>query len=92
MLKNLVMVQLFKNKQTLIFLNANLIYWLPSEYAEKRTYRSLKRAWIGFKIAKQEGNHDNIKYYAEGIQKFQRQLRLPVFTFSDILKEWRMTL
>jgi hypothetical protein len=82
MLKNLVMVQLFKNKQTLIFLNANLIYWLPSEYAEKRTYRSLKRAWIGFKIAKQEGNHD----------KIQRQLRLPVSTFSDILKEWRMTL
>ena len=28
-----------------------------------------------------------MKYYAEGIQKFQRQLRLPVSTFSDILKE-----
>jgi hypothetical protein len=50
-----------------------LVYWLPSEYAEKRTYSSLKRAWIGFKIAKQEGNHDKMKYYAEGIQKFQRQ-------------------
>jgi hypothetical protein len=64
-----------------------LIYWLPSEYVEKRTYRSLKRAWIGFKIAKQQGNHDKMKYYAEGIQKFQRQLRLPVSNFSDILKE-----
>ena len=64
-----------------------MIYWLPSEYVEKRTYRSLKRAWIGFKIAKQEGNHDKMKYYAEGIQKFQRQLRLPVSNFSDILKE-----
>ena len=68
-------------------MSANLIYWLPSEYAEKRTYSSLKRAWIGFKIAKQEGNHDKMKYYAEGIQKFQRQLRLPVSSFSDILKE-----
>jgi hypothetical protein len=65
-----------------------LIYWLTSEYIEKRTYRSLKRAWIGFKIAKQEDNHNKMKYYAEGIQKFQRQLRLPVSNFSDIfLKE-----
>jgi hypothetical protein len=28
-----------------------------------------------------------MKYYAEGIQKFQRQLGLAVSTFSDILKE-----
>ena len=63
------------------------IYWLSSEYAEKRTYRSLKRAWICFKIAKQKGNYDKMKYYAEGVQKFQRRLRLPVSTFSDILEE-----
>jgi len=68
-------------------LSKNLIYWLASEYVEKRTYRSLKRAWIGFKIAKQQGNHDKMKYYAEGIPKFQRRLRLPVSTFSDILEE-----
>lgn len=41
---------------------------------------------IGFKMAKQQGNYDKMKSYVEGIQKFQRQLRLPV-TFSDILKE-----
>jgi hypothetical protein len=28
-----------------------------------------------------------MKYYAEGIQKFERQLGLPVSAFSDILKE-----
>ena len=28
-----------------------------------------------------------MKYYAEGVQKFQRQLHLPVSSFSDILKE-----
>ena len=28
-----------------------------------------------------------MKYYAEGIQKFERRLRLPVSAFSDILKE-----
>ena len=47
----------------------------------------MKRAWIGSKIAKQENSHDKMKYYAEGIQMFQRQLRLPVSNFSDILKE-----
>jgi hypothetical protein len=67
-------------------LDANLIYWDPQEYVERRTYRSLKRAWTGFKIAKKDGDHDKMKYYAEGIQKFERQLRLPVSTFSDILE------
>jgi hypothetical protein len=64
-----------------------LIYWKYLGYVERRTYRSLKRAWIGFKIAKQEGNRDKMKYYVEGIQKFQRQLGLAVSTFSDISKE-----
>jgi hypothetical protein len=67
-------------------LDANLIYWDPQEYVERRTYRSLKRAWTGFKIAKKDGDHDKMKYYAEGIQKFETQLRLPVSTFSDILE------
>jgi hypothetical protein len=67
-------------------LGANLIYWNPQEYVERRTYCSLKRAWIGFKVAKREGNHDKMKYYAEGVQQFERQLRLPVSAFSDILE------
>jgi hypothetical protein len=69
-------------------LSANLIYWNwdPQDYIDRRTYRSLKRAWIGFKIAKKDCNHDKMKYYAEGIQKFERQLHLPVSDFSDILK------
>jgi hypothetical protein len=41
----------------------------------RRTHRSLNRAWIGFKTAKKEGDHDKMKYYPEGIQKFERQLR-----------------
>jgi hypothetical protein len=64
-----------------------LVFWDPQEYFERRMYRGLKRAWIGFKIAKKEGNQDKMKYYAEGVQKFERQLRLPVSAFSDILKE-----
>jgi hypothetical protein len=52
-------------------LDANLIYWNHLEYVERRTYRSLKRAWIGYKIAKKDGDHEKMKYYAEGIQKFE---------------------
>ncbi len=46
----------------------------------------MKRAWTGFKIAKKDADRDKMKYYAEGIQKFERRLRLPVSTFSDILE------
>jgi hypothetical protein len=68
-------------------LNANLIYWNHLGYVEKRTNRRLNKAWIGFKIAKKEGEHDKMKYYAESIQKFEKQLRLPVYTFSDVIKQ-----
>jgi hypothetical protein len=68
-------------------LGANLIYWNSPDYVERRIYRSLKRAWTGFKIAKKDGDHDKMRYYAEGIQKFERQLRLPVSNFSDVFKE-----
>jgi hypothetical protein len=86
MLNNLVIVHYLKANRPYL-LSANLIYWKPLEFVERRTYCSLKRAWISFKIAKKEGNQHKMKYYAEGTQKFQRQLRLPVSNFSDILKE-----
>jgi hypothetical protein len=62
------------------------MYWKPLEFTEIRTYRSMKRAWIGFRIAYREGNEEKMKYYAEGIQKFERQLGHAVSSFSDILK------
>jgi hypothetical protein len=64
-----------------------LLYWDPQEYVERRTYRSLKRAWTGFKIAKRDADPDKMKYYAEGINKFERQLRLPVSNFSNVFNE-----
>jgi hypothetical protein len=50
----------------------------------KSTYRCLKKAWIGLRIAKQKGDRDKMKYYAEGIQKFEKQLNRPVSNFSDL--------
>ena len=64
-----------------------MVYWNYQEYVERRTYGNLERAWIGFKISKKEVNRDKMKHYAEGIQKFERQLRLPVSNFSDVFKE-----
>ena len=50
----------------------------------KSTYRGLKKSWIGLRIAKQAGDNDKIKYYAEGIQKFEKQLNRPESSFSDL--------
>ena len=63
-----------------------MIYWQSSRVAENKIYRSLKRAWIGFRIAYREGNEEKMKYYAEGIQKFERQLGRAVTNFSELLK------
>jgi hypothetical protein len=51
----------------------------------KGAYRGLKKAWIGLRIAKQAGDNDKMKYYAEGIQKFEKQLNRPVSGLSDLL-------
>jgi hypothetical protein len=57
------------------------MYW--NNYFEGRT-RSLKEHESA---SKQDNDHDKMKYYAEGMQKFERQLRLPVTNFSDVFKE-----
>ena len=51
----------------------------------KSTYRGIKKAWIGLRIAKQAGDIDKMKHYAEGIQKFEKQLNRPVSGLSDLL-------
>jgi hypothetical protein len=57
---------------------------LPSGFTVKSTYRGLKKAWIGLRIAKQAGDKDKMKYYAEGIQKFEKELNRPISSFSDL--------
>ena len=50
----------------------------------KSTYLGLRKAWIGYKIAKAKGDRDKMIYYAEGIHKFQRQLNVPLSDFSEL--------
>jgi hypothetical protein len=57
---------------------------LPSGYTIRSTYRGLKKAWCGYKIAKREDDYDKMLFYSEGIKKFQRELNLPVSTFPEL--------
>lgn len=57
---------------------------LPSGFTERSTWKGLKKAWTGFKIAKAKGDSDKMIYYATGIQKFQKQLNAPLYSFSDL--------
>ena len=50
----------------------------------KSTDLGLRKAWIGYKIAKAKGDRDKMIYYAEGIHKFQKQLNAPLSDFSEL--------
>jgi hypothetical protein len=47
---------------------------LKSGFTELQTWKALSKAWIGYKIAKNKGEHEKLKYYALGIQKLQKEL------------------
>jgi len=47
---------------------------LKSGFTELQTWKALSKAWIGYKIAKNKGEHEKLKYYASGIRKLQREL------------------
>ncbi len=47
---------------------------LKSGYTELQTRYALSKAWIGYKIAKNKGEDERLKYYASGIQELQREL------------------
>jgi hypothetical protein len=66
--------------------NSNIV--LPSGFTGSAlflsAFRGLKRAWLGFKIAKSKDDTDNMMHYAMIIQKLQEELCLPVSTFANI--------
>jgi hypothetical protein len=68
-----------------------MAYRLPSGFTVKSTYRGLKKAWIGLRIAKRTGDIDKMKYYAEGIQKFEKELNRPISSFSDLMMEKQLS-
>ena len=57
---------------------------LRSGYTVDQTWKGLKKAWLGYTIAKNKGEDDRMVYYAELIQKLRNELGLPQGNFSNI--------
>jgi hypothetical protein len=57
---------------------------LDSYYFENQTWGALHKAWRGYIIAKNKDEIDRLYYYAEVIQKLQRELGLPVSSFPSL--------
>jgi hypothetical protein len=57
---------------------------LDSCYFENQTWGALHKAWKGYVIAKNKVEIDRLYYYAEVIQKLQRELGLPVSLFPSL--------
>jgi hypothetical protein len=57
---------------------------LDSCYFESQTWGALHKAWRGYIIAKNKDEIDRLYYYAEVIQKLQRELGLPVSSFPSL--------
>jgi hypothetical protein len=54
---------------------------LDSGYYDTETWGGLRKCWKGFKIAKVDGDTKKMEYYAKGIRKFQRELKISVSEF-----------
>ena len=70
----------------------------PYEYSSRGTYRpiynkhrrrtpewgALRRAWVGYVIAKSQDDYKKMRKYAIVIRKFQRRLNVAISDFLDI--------
>lgn len=54
---------------------------LDSGYYDTETWGGLRKCWKGFKIAKVDGDTKKMEYYAKGIRKFQRELKISLSEF-----------
>jgi hypothetical protein len=57
---------------------------LRSGYTVDQTWKGLKKAWLGYTIAKNKEEDDRMVYYAELSQKLRNELGLPQGNFSNI--------
>jgi hypothetical protein len=59
---------------------------LKSGYTINQTWKGIRKAWLGYTIAKNKGEDDRMVYAAEVIQKLRKELDLPpaIFPHLDI--------
>lgn len=61
---------------------------LPCGFTLGQGWAGLRKSWLGFKIARSNGNRDGIRHYSSFIRKVQREMGIEVTKFdSDILDE-----
>ena len=65
----------YKRKDSKIF---------ESGFSDTQAWGALDKCWTGYKIAKAECDAKKLKYYAEGIRKFQRELEISVLDFPQL--------
>jgi hypothetical protein len=54
---------------------------LDSGFYDTESWGGLRKCWKGFGISKVEGDTKKMEYYAKGIRKFQRELKISVSEF-----------
>jgi hypothetical protein len=57
---------------------------LQSGYYDTQAWGALKKCWKRYRIAKSQGDFNRLRYYAKGVQKFERELGIEVTDFPQI--------
>src|SRR4029077_4497064 len=57
---------------------------LKSGYTVNQTWKGIRKAWLGYTIAKNKGEDDRLVYYASVIQKLRKELDLQPASFPDL--------
>lgn len=65
-------------------IDTNRTRLLDSCYFESQTWGALHKAWKGYVIAKNKIEYDRMEYYANVIQKLQKELGLRISSFPDL--------
>lgn len=73
-------------KKSDYMINTGRSQMLDSGFFENEVWGALIKAWKGYKIAKNKGEHDKLLHYADIIQECQEDLKLKVASFPDIGK------
>lgn len=60
-------------------------FWIDDQNCNYGTcMNNLRKSWMGFKIAKSQGDYDSMLDYAARIQEIQRAIGFRVTVFEDV--------
>ena len=57
---------------------------LESDYYDNQGWGCLRKCWLGYKIAKSEGDEEKMVHYAKGIRRLQKDLGIDLTDFSHL--------